>query len=152
SCRLCRVVRRLIVAIGTRGWEDRRIVCSPQKGCLLRGGAVRSSIPLLQVGGEGSMAVPFLSPGQTDKAVPRMKRRLVRQLRGLGLDSIVEEIAVRSTTYGPAAVEGVRKFQAAKHIHVDGFVGKDTWGALGVHEPVLNPKPVKLPGEKLHGG
>lgn len=98
------------------------------------------------------MAVPFLSPGQTDKAVPRMKRRLVRELKALGLDSIVGEIAVRSTTYGPAAVEGVRKFQAASHIHVDGFVGKDTWGALGVHEPVLNPTPIQNPGQKFHGG
>ena len=98
------------------------------------------------------MAVPFLSPGETNNAVPRMKRRLVRELLSLGLDSLAEQIAVRSTTYGPAAVEGVRKLQAAKHIHVDGCVGKDTWGVLGVHEPVTNPTPVLLPGESFVGG
>jgi hypothetical protein len=49
-------------------------------------------------------------------------------------------------------VEGVRKLQAAKHIHVDGFVGKDTWAALGVHEPVTDPTPLMLPGESFHGG
>jgi Putative peptidoglycan binding domain len=98
------------------------------------------------------MAVPFLSPGDTNKAVPRMKKRLVRELLALGLDSITHDIAVRSTTYGPAAVEGVRKLQRAKHIHVDGFVGKDTWGALGVHEPVTNPTPHLNPGESFLGG
>jgi len=64
-----------------------------------------------------------------------MKRRLVRELLALGFESIAHQIAVRTTTYGPDAAEGVRKVQEAKHIHVDGFVGKDTWGALGVHEP-----------------
>lgn len=98
------------------------------------------------------MAVPFLSPGQTDKAVPRMKRRLVKALLALGFDAIAQQIAVRTTTYGPAAVEGVRKFQEAKHIHIDGFVGKDTWGALGVHEPVSNPTPVVHPGLSFHSG
>jgi Putative peptidoglycan binding domain len=98
------------------------------------------------------MAVPFLSPGQTDPAVSRMKKRLVKQLLALGLNSIAQQIAIRSTTYGPAAVEGVRKLQAAKHIHVDGFVGKDTWGALGVHERVTNPTPVMHPGESFVGG
>jgi hypothetical protein len=98
------------------------------------------------------MAVPFLSPGQTDKAVPRMKRRLVKELLALGFDSIAQQIAVNTTTYGPAAVEGVRKFQKAKHLqHVDGLVGKDTWGALGVHEPVTGT-PVVHPGASFHGG
>jgi hypothetical protein len=35
---------------------------------------------------------------------------------------------------------------------VDGFVGKDTWGALGIHEPVAKPKPLMLPGESFRGG
>jgi hypothetical protein len=81
-----------------------------------------------------------------------MKKRLVKELLALGLDSIARQIAVTTTTYGPAAVEGVRKLQAAKHIHVDGFVGKDTWGALGVHEPVTNPTPVVHPGHSFQGG
>jgi hypothetical protein len=98
------------------------------------------------------MAVPFLSPGQTDAALPRMKRRLVKELLALGFDAIAQHITIRSTTYGPVAVEGVKKFQEAKRLHVDGFVGKDTWGALGVHESVTNPTPVVHPGESFHGG
>jgi len=98
------------------------------------------------------MTVPFLSPGQTDDAVPRMKKLLVPELTGLGLNALAQKIAVDSKTYGPTAVEGVKKFQAAKHLDVDGFVGKDTWGALGVDEPVTNPTPVVNPDENHHDG
>ena len=97
------------------------------------------------------MPVPFLSPGQTDKAVPRMKKLLVNELQALHLTSIAVNIAVESTTYGPSAVEGVRRFQEAKQLHVDGFVGKDTWGALGVHEPVVGDPEDHTP-EEVHGG
>jgi murein L,D-transpeptidase YcbB/YkuD len=91
------------------------------------------------------MTVPFLSPGQTDDAVPRMKKLLVPELVALNLNALAQKIAVESKTYGPTAVEGVKKFQAAKHLDVDGFVGKDTWGALGVDEPVTDPTPVVHP-------
>lgn len=85
-------------------------------------------------------------------AVRRLKRRLVPELLALGLEAIARQITIRSTTYGPVAVEGVRKFQEAKGLHVDGFVGKDTWGALGVHEPVTNPTPVVHPDQEFDGG
>jgi hypothetical protein len=98
------------------------------------------------------MAVPFLSPGQTNAAVPRMKKLLVHELLALGFDSIAQNIAIKTHTYGPTAVEGVRKFQHAKHLHVDGFVGKETWGALGVHERVTNPTPKVHPNEEHDGG
>jgi hypothetical protein len=97
------------------------------------------------------MAVPFLSPGQTHDAVPRMKRRLVKELVKLELDAIAQKIAIRSTTYGPVSVDGVKKFQGAKHIDIDGFVGKDTWGALGVHETVVGT-PVSNPDQALENG
>ena len=98
------------------------------------------------------MAVPFLSPGQTNDAVPRMKKALVRELLALGLKQIAQSINIESTTYGPTAVNGVKKFQEAKQLDVDGFVGKDTWGALGINEPVTEPTPVTHPDEVLHGG
>ena len=60
------------------------------------------------------MSVPFLSPGQTDDAVPRMKKALVPELLALGLMPAAQKINVSSTTYGPTAVNGVRKFQKAK--------------------------------------
>jgi hypothetical protein len=98
------------------------------------------------------MSVPFLSPGQTDDAVPRMKKALVPELLALGLTPAAQKINVKSTTYGPTAVNGVRKFQEAKKLHIDGFVGKDTWGALGVHEPVVGSTPVIHPAEMHHDG
>jgi len=97
------------------------------------------------------MSVPFLSPGQTDEAVPRLKKLLVHELLALGLTSIAHNVNVESTTYGPTAVHGVREFQAAKKLHVDGFVGKDTWGALGVHEPVVGDAQVH-PAEDADAG
>jgi hypothetical protein len=97
------------------------------------------------------MAVPFLSPGQTNAAVPRMKKLLVPELLALGFDAIAQNITIKTHTYGPTAVEGVRKFQKAKHLLVDGRVGKDTWGALGVHERVTNPTPV-VPADEVHDG
>lgn len=91
------------------------------------------------------MSVPFLRPGQTHAAVPRMKKALVRELQALGQTAIAQEINVESTQYGPTAERGIRKLQEAKRLQVDGTVGKDTWAALGVHEPVVgiprkNPK------------
>jgi murein L,D-transpeptidase YcbB/YkuD len=77
------------------------------------------------------MAVQFLSPGQTHDDVTRMKRRLVTRLLKLGFDPIAQKITIKSTTYGPVAEEGVRRFQRAKNLqHVDGLVGEDTWRAL----------------------
>jgi Putative peptidoglycan binding domain len=83
------------------------------------------------------MAVPILRPGDTDDAVPRMKRALVRELLKLGLRSVAEGVVLDSKEYGAAAVNAVEKFQARKHLQVDGIVGKDTWRALGVDEPVV---------------
>ena len=76
----------------------------------------------------------------------------MHELLALGLDSIAHNIAVETTTYGPTAVAGVKKFQEAKHLEVDGLVGKDTWAALGVDEPVTNPTPVAHTDDTHHGG
>ena len=70
----------------------------------------------------------------------------------LGLTPFAQKINVDSTTYGPTAVHGVRKFQEAKKLQVDGCVGKNTWAALGVNEPVVGgPKPDQT-GRVAHGG
>jgi len=70
-----------------------------------------------------------------------MKKALVRQLQALGQTAIALEINVESTTYGPTAERGIRALQKAKRLKVDGNVGKNTWGALGVHEPVVDKQP-----------
>jgi hypothetical protein len=83
--------------------------------------------------------------------VPRLKKALVPELLALGLTPFAQKINVESTTYGPTAVAGVRKFQEAKQLKVDGCVGKNTWAALGVTEPVVGgPQP--QPAETLHNG
>ena len=84
------------------------------------------------------MSVPVLRPGDKDDAVPRMKRVLVRELLKLGLRPVAEGVVVDSTTYGPAAVNAVEKFQARRHLRVDGVVGEDTWQALGIDDPVVD--------------
>jgi murein L,D-transpeptidase YcbB/YkuD len=85
------------------------------------------------------MTVPVLRPGETDDAVPRMKRALVRELLKLGLRSVAEGVDLDSKTYGPAAVKAVEKLQARKHLQADGVVDKDTWRALGIADPVVEP-------------
>jgi peptidoglycan hydrolase-like protein with peptidoglycan-binding domain len=37
-------------------------------------------------------------------------------------------------TFGPETERAVRHLQARHHLHVDGVVGGQTWGALGIHE------------------
>jgi Putative peptidoglycan binding domain len=88
------------------------------------------------------VAVPLLRPGQTDAAVPRMKQALVQKLVALGLQSLAQNINVETKTYGPAAVTAVRALQEHEHLGVDGVVGKDTWHALGIDEPVVDDGPV----------
>jgi murein L,D-transpeptidase YcbB/YkuD len=83
------------------------------------------------------MSVPILRPGDTSDAVPRMKHVLVRELLKLGLRPVAERVVVDSETYGSAAVNGVEKFQARKHLRVDGVVDEDTWRALGIDDPVV---------------
>src|SRR6184192_970567 len=83
------------------------------------------------------MFVPILRPGDTDDAVPSMKRVLVRELLKLGLRPVAERVVVDSKTYGSAAVDGIEKFQARKHLRVDGVVDEDSWRALGIDDPVI---------------
>jgi hypothetical protein len=85
------------------------------------------------------MSVPILRPGDTNDAVPRMKRALVRELLKLGLRSVAEGVVLDSKTYGPAAVKAVEKLQARKHLRADGVVDQDTWRALGIDDPVVEP-------------
>ena len=37
-------------------------------------------------------------------------------------------------TFGPETERAVRHLQALHHLHVDGVVGGETWGVLGIHE------------------
>jgi hypothetical protein len=74
-----------------------------------------------------------------------MKRELVRELLAHQLRHFAALIRTDSKTYGSAAVKAVKALQARKHLEADGVVGEDTWRALGVHEPVVDVRPV------LHG-
>jgi hypothetical protein len=98
------------------------------------------------------MSVPILRPGDTNDAVPRMKRALVRELLKLGLQPTAEGV-LASKTYGSAAVNAVEKLQAKKHLQVDGVVDRDTWRVLGVDEPVIEDvgRVIVAPGANLPG-
>ena len=95
------------------------------------------------------MSVPLLRPGQTHEAVPRMKKALVAELIALGLQPVAVLVRVDTTKYGDASVGAVRKLQETKGLKVDGVVGKDTWHALGIDEPVVDENPG---GQALHVG
>jgi hypothetical protein len=98
------------------------------------------------------MSVPILRPGDTNDAVPRMKRALVRELLKLGLQPTAEGV-LASKTYGSAAVNAVEKLQAKKHLQIDGVVDRDTWRVLGVDEPVIEDvgRVIIAPGANLPG-
>jgi len=97
------------------------------------------------------MSVPILRPGQAHAAVPRMKKALVRELQKLGQTGIAQQINVETKQYGPTSERGIRALQKAKRLKVDGVVGKGTWEALGVHEPVV-ATPHKDPKRGLASG
>src|SRR4029453_14539544 len=97
------------------------------------------------------MSVPILRPGQAHAAVPRMKKALVRELQKLGQTEIAQQINVETKQYGPTSERGIRALQKAKRLKVDGVVGKGTWEALGVHEPVV-ATPQKDPKRGLASG
>jgi peptidoglycan hydrolase-like protein with peptidoglycan-binding domain len=52
-------------------------------------------------------------------------------------------------TFGPETERAVRHAQALHHLHVDGVVGRETWGALGIKEHVAL-HPVKPPHVTHH--
>src|SRR6185437_7329179 len=55
-------------------------------------------------------------------------------------------------TFGPETERAVRHLQALHHLHVDGVVGGETWGALGIHEHVtIHPKALDRPAHHSHG-
>jgi D-alanyl-D-alanine carboxypeptidase/Putative peptidoglycan binding domain len=91
------------------------------------------------------MSVPLLRPGQTDPAVPKLKKALVRSLLERNHDKAARVVNPASRTYGPRAVHGVKIFQRDKKLSPDGVVGERTWRALGIKDKVVDTRPV------LHG-
>lgn len=53
-------------------------------------------------------------------------------------------------TYGPETERAVRHLQALHHLHVDGVVGGETWGALGIHEHTTIHPPAPTPRHASH--
>jgi hypothetical protein len=82
-----------------------------------------------------------------------MKQALVADLSKLGLQSVAQGVDLDVKTYGLAAVKAVERFQRAKHLRVDGVVGKDTWRALGIDEPLVEDvgRVIVAPGANLPG-
>ena len=92
------------------------------------------------------MSVPLLRPGQTDPAVPRLKKALVRALLERDHEKAASVINPSAKTYGPRAVHGVKIFQRDKKLTADGVVGERTWHALGIKENVVDTRPPVLHG------
>ena len=98
------------------------------------------------------MTVPLLRPGETNPAVPRLKKAVVRKLLEGNHDKVASVINPASRTYGPKAVRGVKVFQRDKQLKPDGVVGERTWRALGVNEQVVDTRPPVLNGVPYEPG
>jgi hypothetical protein len=98
------------------------------------------------------MTVPLLRPGQTNAAVPRLKKAVVRKLLERNHDEVASVINPASRTYGPRAVRGVKVVQRDKQLKPDGVVGERTWRALGVNEQVVDTRPPVLNGVPYEPG
>jgi hypothetical protein len=98
------------------------------------------------------MTLPLLRPGQTHTAVTKLKTALVRELKERDHHTIAGRISLSKKTYGGATVKGVKQFQRDRRLLDDGIVGKDTWGALGFHEPVVDERPPVLNGVPWEAG
>ena len=92
------------------------------------------------------MTLPLLRPGQTHKAVPKLKESVVRELQAIGQHGVASAVNIKLRTYGPRSVRAVKVFQQKKNMDVDGIVGADTWKALGFHDPVVDERPPVLNG------
>ena len=68
------------------------------------------------------------TPGPTD----RRERRLKLTAKGESLEQLLTEGQRRrlGRAYAQAGQEAVKAFQKARHLTVDGVVGKDTWARL----------------------
>ncbi|HTD58836.1 MAG TPA: peptidoglycan-binding protein [Solirubrobacteraceae bacterium] len=74
---------------------------------------------------EASAAEPSKSTGTKSSGTPATDP-IVRLQEALGVQV--------DGTFGPETERAVRHLQALHHLHVDGVVGGQTWGALGIRE------------------
>jgi len=94
-------------------------------------------------------AHPVLSPGDKNKEVPRAKRLTVAHLKSLNKSAMAAAISVKVTTYGPAAVEGVKYLQKLHKLTADGIIGPRTWAML--ESPVAPTTSVHKPSVQYNG-
>jgi hypothetical protein len=81
-----------------------------------------SELNLLMAGGVAARIAPTVRPTIRQGARGVQVQALQRNLGGLVVDGI----------FGPKTTEAVKKFQRANGLRVDGIVGRQTWGALGL--------------------
>jgi hypothetical protein len=81
-----------------------------------------AELTLLFSGGVAARIASTVRPTVRQGARGEQVKALQRNLGGLVVDGV----------FGPKTTEAVKKFQRANGLRVDGIVGRQTWGALGL--------------------
>jgi hypothetical protein len=88
------------------------------------------------------MGRPIIKPGDKNSSVIEAKKLTVAHLKAFGKDEMATAINVKTKTYGPNAVKGVRYVQRRFKIGVDGVIGPQTWKVLDYARKPKPPVPV----------
>ncbi len=104
-------------------------------------GVVGSQTSAALAGGPPSIASAAVAATETVAAIATARQAPTASPESAvahGVDPIVhlqEALGVQvDGTFGPETEQAVRRLQARHHLHVDGVVGGQTWGALGIKE------------------
>lgn len=88
------------------------------------------------------MALPVLSPGDTNRYVLKAKKLAVAHLKKLNKNELAAKIDVSSKVYGANLEKGIRFIQRKYKLTVDGIIGPSTWTVLNYARPPKKPVPV----------
>lgn len=91
-----------------------------------------AELSLLLVGGQSAAIATTVRPTIRQGSRGEHVRALQRNLAGLTLAGWLSTAPVVDGIFGPKTADAVRRYQRANGLKVDGIVGRQTWGSLGL--------------------